>query len=112
MPNAYSGPFAATLQDLDKGRLHAELTDALSEVVASVMQQGKAGKLTLTLTVKPAARRADMVVIGASVGKKLPEPDRPESLFYATDDGGLSRRDPNQADLPGVLRPLDSAEES
>lgn len=112
MSNAYSGPFAQTLQEIDKGRLHAELTDALIEVVSQVMQAGKAGKLTLTLSIKPAHKRANMVVIEPSVGKKLPEPDRTPSLFYATDDGGLSRRDPNQPELPGVLRSLDSAEES
>lgn len=111
MPNAYNGPFAATLQDLDEGRLHAELTDALSEVVAQVMQQGKAGKLTLSLTIKPAARRSDAVVVGASIAKKLPEPDRPESLFFATDDGGLSRRNPKQPELPGVLRPVATEEQ-
>jgi hypothetical protein len=64
------------------------------------MQSGKAGKLTLSLAIKPAAKRSDMVLIAASIGKKLPEPDRPESLFYATEDGGLSRHDPNQPELP------------
>lgn len=41
MSNPYSGPFADTLQQIDKGRFHAELTDALTEVVAQVMQIGR-----------------------------------------------------------------------
>lgn len=112
MGNPYNRPFAATLQEIDKGKLHVELTDALTEVVAGVMTVGKGGKLTLTLSIKPAAKRADMVLVAATVTKRVPEADRDESLFYATDDGGLSRRDPNQSELPGVLRPLEHAEEN
>jgi hypothetical protein len=96
----YSGPFAATLAEIRKGELHAEITDALRELVAGALEIGKPGTLTLKLTVRPAAKNAEMVVIEDDLTVKAPRPDRPGSLFFATDDGSLSRHNPNQPELP------------
>src|SRR5690348_3352491 len=111
MSNPYSQPFPAVLAQLRKGALGNELTEHLEQIVAGVVSVGKAGTLTLKLTIKPAARRSDMVVIEDAITVKAPEPDRPGSFFFATEDGGLAREDPNQTALPGVLRPVADAEE-
>jgi hypothetical protein len=101
MPDeTYAGPFAATLQQIRKGELHAELGDSLRDLVAGVMTIGKPGSLTLKITVKPAAKNADMVIVEDEITVKDPRPDRPASLFYATDEGGLTRHNPNQPELP------------
>lgn len=111
MSNPYSQPFPAVLAQLEKGSLANQATEALEQIVAGVVSIGKAGSLTLKLTVRPAAKRSDMVVIESAITVRAPEPDRPGSFFFATDDGGLAREDPNQPLLPGVLRPVADAEE-
>jgi hypothetical protein len=98
--SVYDRPFAVTIGELRKGELANELTEQLAKVVAGVMTVGKPGKLTLTLSVKLAAKRSDMVVIEDAVTVKDPQPDRPPTLFFATDGGGLSRKDPSQVELP------------
>lgn len=101
MSNQYSQPFPVTLAAVRKGALVNELTEQLAVIVAGVMEFGKPGKLTLTLSIRPATKRSsEMVVIEDDLTVKVPQADRPGSLFFATDDGGLSRTDPNQTDLP------------
>jgi hypothetical protein len=99
--NAYDAPFPVILGQIRKGELANELTEELARIVAGVMDVGKAGSLTLRLTIKPAAKNAhEMVVIEDELSSKAPRPDRPPTLFFATDDGGLSRKSPTQDDLP------------
>lgn len=110
MSNAYDRPFAVTVGEIRKGELANELTEQLAALVAGVMEIGKPGTLTLSLKVRPAPRGVDMVLIEDDVVLKAPRPDRPQSLFYATDDGGLARHNPNQPELP--FRQVATAEES
>lgn len=91
-------PFAAFLQDLRGGRAHAELTDAFAELIALVAERNKAGTLTFKLTVKPDAGVQVTVIDEVSV--KAPKSTRPVSLFFITDEHGLSREDPRQPKLP------------
>lgn len=91
-------PFAATIQELRSGLLHAELSDALAEVTQAAMEHGKAGAVTLTLTLKPEA--SGQFFIEDQVKIKKPEGKRPVSLMFADENGGLHRRDPRQPELP------------
>lgn len=110
MSNPYSQPFPVTLAAVRKGALVNELTEELARIVAGVVQMEKPGTLTLKLTVKPAAENSEMVVITDELTVKVPQPDRPPTWFFATDDGGLARKSPTQDDLP--FRPVENAEES
>lgn len=111
MSNPYSSPFPVTLGTIRKGALVNELTEQLAAIVAGVMQFEKPGELVLKLKVKPAAENSEMVVIEDSLAAKVPEADRPPTWFFATEDGGLTRKSPTQDDLP--LRPVaTTAEES
>jgi hypothetical protein len=91
-------PFAAVLQDLDKGRLHAELSAQLQDLIAAVVDTRKAGSLTVTLKISP-DRAEGMVRVAAGRAAKVPQRDR-ESLFYVDDQHNLSRDNPTQPTLP------------
>lgn len=93
-------PFAAWLQDLRGGRAHAELTDALRELVDAVTTHHKDGELVLKLKIKPAdAGGAQVMVIDETV-VKAPTAARPVSLFYVDLAHNLTRDDPTRLQLP------------
>ena len=91
-------PFAAFLQEQRQGGLAVELSELLADTVAAVSEHQKAGTVTLTVKIKPAGENA--VSITDEVKCKAPEGDKPSSLFFADDEGNLSRRDPRQPELP------------
>lgn len=99
-------PFAATLQEQRKGELHQELSEGLAELVAAVMEQEKPGTLTLQLKVSPAGDGEQVHVVD-KVKVAAPQPDNKPSIFFATAEGNLSRRNPRQPELP--LRKVPSA---
>lgn len=89
-----------------------ELSVALKNVTASVQETGKAGTVTLTLSIKPASRGAvGTLVLETKVKAKCPEAEAPASIFYADDDFNLVREDPKQIvmELRTVAAPAQSA---
>ena len=91
-------PFTDILGELAYGHTLDILTEDLAEVVNGVRETGKAGELTLKLTVKP--NGAHGVAITERITSKVPRDDRGESLFFVDRDGGLHRNDPRQTELP------------
>lgn len=104
VPEADTGPgkrpFAAWLQEHDRGALHAELTDELLELVAAVREHDKAGTVTLTVKVGPVDSDDSALMVEADVKSKRPTAPRPNLLFFADAKGNISRRDPRQPELP------------
>lgn len=101
-------PFGEFLQQQRRGALHGELSEALHELLQAVKDTGKAGKLTVTIGVKPAAKgNAEQVLVSDAVITKAPSVERPESIFFLDDTGNLTRNDPRQIELPlrEVTRP-------
>lgn len=97
-------PFAQLLQEQRNGALHAELSEQLAAVVAACQQHGKAGAVTLTISVKPNKDAAGTLMVTDVVKVKKPEGERPAALFFADSDGNLSRQDPRQLAFDGPLR--------
>lgn len=93
-------PFGVWLQDQRNGGLHRELSEGLAEIAQAVESHNKQGKLTLTITVKPAGTAQHMVIVADQVKVEIPQPDKPTSMFFTDTAGNLSRRDPRQAELP------------
>jgi hypothetical protein len=92
-------PFAAFLQEHRHGGLHGELSDGLAELVAAAREHDKSG--TLTLTVKVAPNKDGLTVtVTDDVKVKAPEADRGAALYFADERGNLSRRNPQQMELP------------
>lgn len=92
--------FASWLQEQRNGICQAEATDALKELTSAVTEHGKGGTLTLKLSVKPAKVGVGTLLITDEIKVSLPEGDRPAAIFYADEDGNLSRHDPRQPRLP------------
>ncbi|MBX9594315.1 MAG: hypothetical protein K2X46_08135 [Roseomonas sp.] len=91
-------PFLDLLREHRNGLTHDELTEALNEVVEAVTTERKAGRLVLTIAVKPHADGAVMVADDIKVTK--PKPTKGGSIFFVTPENNLIREDPKQARLP------------
>lgn len=96
-------PFSAFLQEQRDGLLHAELSDQLATLAAAVSDTNKAGTLTLTIKVKP-SKVFGALEVEDDLKVKPPQSDRGAAIFFADEHGNLSRRDPRQPQLPGVVR--------
>lgn len=97
-------PFLEFLQEHAGGEIHDELSETLNVLVRAVQAVGKAGTLTLKVSVKPAGRSHDQVFVVADVQHKLPVPEREESIFFVDAAGNLTRDNPHQEPLPGLRR--------
>lgn len=95
-------PFADFLVANDKGRTHAQLSEALHDLVAAVRDTGKAGTVTLQIKVAPLGKDVDQLKVTANVGLKRPAEEPRPSIFFADADGNLSRTDPNQPQIEGL----------
>ncbi|MEQ8834238.1 MAG: hypothetical protein RIB67_07310 [Miltoncostaeaceae bacterium] len=93
-------PFTQFLLALRGGDAHHELTEALADLTSAVMESGRAGSLSFTVKIKPAAKGGNAVLITDSTALKRPAANNPEALFFAGDGGRLSRNDPRQPELP------------
>lgn len=94
-------PFADWLLEQRQGVLHAELTEALNELVQSVNEHAKAGELTLKIKVKPATKSTmGALVVADDVAVKKPVGDRAEALYFVDRHSNLSRENPQQPRLP------------
>src|SRR4051794_35474550 len=74
-------PFAAWLQEQRAGLLHAEISDALADVVQAVTETGKPGAVTLTIKIKR-SKIHGAVELEDDVRKKTPPPERAAGLFF------------------------------
>lgn len=94
-------PFAEFLQEQRKGAAHAEVSEALNELVAAVVEHRKGGELTFKVSVKPAGKGTGNVVeVVDKVSVKLPEAERGGAIFFADANANLSRSNPDQPELP------------
>lgn len=92
-------PFAQFLQEQRNGVLHSELSEHIAVLVATCVEHGRKGSLTLKLTVAP-NKDGVTLTISDDVAIKAPQGDRGAAIFFADEDGNLSRRDPRQPQLP------------
>lgn len=88
--------FAAFLCQHARGRSERELSDRLRELVEAVEETGKAGSISYTVTIKPQGNADHAVLVSDQVKTKLPELDRPASIFFADERYRLVRSDPRQ----------------
>jgi len=82
------------------GTVITDVSKALRQVTAACQLTGKAGKVTLTINLRPASvGDAATLVVEPHVTAKVPENTPPGSIFYADDDFNLVREDPRQQRL-------------
>lgn len=94
-----SRPITDILREMRRGKIVAEASDELAKIVQAVDDTGKAGKLTLTLTVKPAKDGGLEKTISCDIGSTVPRHALPDSVFFSTGDGDLVRTDPDQREM-------------
>lgn len=89
--------FTDVLREIRKGAVVDACSEGLATVTRGVLETGKAGSVTLTLTVKPPKAKGDNVVtVVSDVKVKEPRDDLPEAIFFADESGDLLREDPTQ----------------
>lgn len=91
-------PITDTLRHIGGGIFIDTASDKLAELVSAVDTTGKAGKLTLDVTVKKATRGGAMIVTG-KVRLTKPAEEPMETMLFATPEGNLVTEDPNQKTL-------------
>lgn len=92
--------FFDTVRDLRRGEFLNECADKLQEVVAGVEDTGKAGKLVIEITIKPASKGQGAVMVADKITVKLPQLPAGETIMFVTPENNLMANDPRQADLP------------
>jgi hypothetical protein len=110
MPKATTRDFCQILGDIRNGGAVDELTDNLRELVEAVRDTGRAGKLTLTIAVKPASS-GDTHVLTVEDQIKITKPleKKGAAVFFANTNNDLTRNDPRQPELAGLRRPEEPA---
>jgi len=103
-------PFFDVLRDVRGGDALEDLATELADVVAAVRKTGKAGALTLKLSIAPASKGdVQTLMLADTITAKVPRADRGSTVFFSDDANNLSRRDPRQAEI--ILRAVDDPAE-
>lgn len=101
--------FSSFLAEFGGGSLDDELTAALSEVADRVVMQEVTGTITLKLKLGVPKGTTGGLIVEADVDAKPPKNKR-ANFFYVAEGGALSKRDPNQPQLPGVEDPKENTD--
>lgn len=98
------------LQNQRAGECLIELSEGLRALTKAVRANGKKGSMTLTISIEP-INRAGGSAVGVTdvVAVKAPQMEREIGVFFANEDGSLTRNDPRQRELP--LRAVDGAQQ-
>jgi hypothetical protein len=96
---ANSRPFLDFLREHRNGVAHDELSDALQECVAAVVEEGGTAVLTLKITVKSAGAGEGALMVTDKIETKVPTPLVGGSIFFASPENNLIREDPKQHKL-------------
>lgn len=96
-------PFFDTLREIRRGAILDDCADELARLVRAVDETGKAGKLTIELSVKPASKGQGIYNISDKVRTKLPELPVGETIMFGTPEGNLQARNPSQPDIEGLI---------
>lgn len=83
-------PFFETLREIRRGQILDDCADELAKAVRAVHETGKPAKLTIELSIKPAAKIPGTYVISDKVRAKLPELPVGETILYGTPEGTVT----------------------
>ncbi len=99
--------FIQTINDIRQGQIADEMAERLGELVKAVRETGGKAELSLKLTIKPASKNnTEQLVVTDEIVAKKPKPERGTTILFSSEDGGLSRRDPRQPELPMAGRAI------
>lgn len=96
--------FDAFLREQRRGGVVYDLGEALQRLVTAVEETGKGGSLTLKLTLEPDKKYGTAVEVADAITVKIPEPDKPSSIFYMDGSHNLVRHDPAAMTIHDEMR--------
>lgn len=100
MEAVISNAFSKTLQEVRSGYALGEASEKLTELVAAVRATGRQGELVLRLRVKPASRGETVtLMVEDECTLRMPKTDRPQTVFFASEENFLQRVDPRQKEM-------------
>ena len=91
--------FAAILLQPGLALEHDKASKLLREATAAVKELGKPAEVNIRVRIEPVKNNSSVVQIAARATSKIPQPPTVTKIFYADDEGGLHRNDPNQREL-------------
>lgn len=96
-------PLATVLQQVAKGTALARLSEQLADLTVAVKENEKPGTLTITIKVEPTKGTSENLTVSVTSTLKVPQ-ETAAGIFFATDDGNLTREDPRQtgADIRAI----------
>lgn len=97
MPRKDEINFLEFLQSFRRGELIREANDQLEELIRAVKDTGGKGEITLKLPFK--INDAGQIECVPVVSMKRPRRPMGTGIYFATEDGQLTRRDPDQEDF-------------
>lgn len=97
MPKPEDLNFLEFLQTFRRGELLTEADEQLAELVEAVQRTGGKGELTIKLPFK--VNDAGQIECTPTVACKKPRRAMGRGIYFATQEGRLTRRDPSQADM-------------
>ena len=86
--------FLELIQSFRRGELLAEGDAKLSELIEAVQRTGSSGDLAMKMKVK--VNKAGQLEIVPEITIKKPSRALGTNIYFATDNGRLTRRDPHQ----------------
>lgn len=99
---SYAQEAVDLIGEAGSGVIAHELGLRIAEVAAAIRSAGRgSGKVVLTLSFKAATKGSGgALAIAGDVKSTVPKPETSETIMFATNDGRLSRRHPDQPALP------------
>jgi len=107
MKTLKSNQLQNVLADLDKGDFLEQASEELAKIILAVRNTSQKGSLTIKIAVDPTG---EAFTIGGTLSSKLPQRKPLSIIRYATDEGLVSLRDPNQGEFPEVARVVDGGQ--
>ena len=104
-----SKTFIDTFVELRNGGAAIEMQEKLEQTIQGVRNTGKDGKLTLTLSIKPASKGGDvdMVFLADAIRAEVPQPNKKDTVFFVGVDNSLSRNDQRQMSMLDGIKDLE-----
>jgi hypothetical protein len=100
--------FLEFLQGFRRGELLQDGDQKLNELMTAIQKTGSGGSITLRLAFK--VNKAGQIEITPDIAMKKPTRNLGTGIYFATDDGRLTRRDPNQMDIEDEIERRRAAE--
>lgn len=89
--------FLELLQTFRRGELLQQGDEQLEKVIGAIAETGGDGKLVIEMPFK--LNKAGQIECTPKITSKVPQRPMGTGIFFADDDGRLSRRDPRQMDI-------------